>query len=117
MSRKVDRPLEIEIRAAGAGTVIQVHGSATMNEADKMRQVLEDLAARHVTPIVLDMTDLDFICSTGLGAIIDGHLKARPYEGQIRLVNPQPSVRELLETTRLTTLFPVFPSVETALAV
>ena len=117
MPHRADRPLAMDIRQVADGVVILVHGTASMMESEKMRQVLDDLTARHTTPIILDLSDLDFICSTGLGAIIDGHLKTRHYNGQIRLVNPQPPVRELLETTRLTTLFQVFSSLDSAMEV
>ena len=72
-------------------------------------------AAEHVPVIVLDLGQMDFICSLGLGAIITGHLKCRHHQGQIRLVNPTEQVRELLETTRLTKLFTVYETVEQAL--
>ena len=64
---------------------------------------------------MLDLHEMDFICSLGLGAIINGHLKSRHHQGQIRLVGPVPPVRELLETTRLTKLFGIYDSVEQAL--
>jgi len=105
----------MELRQEGSTAVIRVHGSADMNDADKMRQMLEDLSDRKTTPIVLDLSDMDFICSAGLGAIISAHLKSRDYKGQILLVSPQKSVRDLLETTRLTKLFPIFDSVPQAL--
>jgi len=64
--------------------------------------------------IVLDLSEMDFICSVGLGAIIIGHHKSRRHDGEIRLVNPQPAVRRLLEATRLTKLFPLYAGVEDA---
>ena len=80
-----------------------------------MRLKLEELAAQRKPVLVLDMADLEFICSLGLGAIISGHLKSRHHQGQIRLVNPQPAVRDVLEKTRLTSLFPIYASVDQAL--
>jgi len=51
----------------------------------------------------------------GLGAIIAGHARCRHHHGQIKLVAPSRPVRDLLETTRLTKLFPIYDSVEAAL--
>lgn len=116
MAYASDRPLELGVRTQDAAAVLELHGSARMADAELMRQTIDDLAAGRATPIVLDMTDLDFICSAGLGAIISGHLKTRDYQGRIHLVSPQPSVLALLETTRLTEVFPVFTTVEEALA-
>ena len=100
----------------GPCAVLTMHGSAHMADADAMRRALGDLIDKEVALIVLDMTDLDFICSTGLGAMISGHLRLRNCEGRICLVAPKPSVKNLLETTRLTKLFTVFATVEQAMA-
>ena len=111
-----DKPLEVDVAREGSGAVLRMHGSARMADADLMRATLEKLTGSQVTPIVLDMSDLDFICSTGLGAIISGHLRTRHYQGRVCLVGPKASVLELLETTRLTKLFPIYPSIEQAMA-
>lgn len=105
----------MQISRQGPAAVICVHGSAGMHDADRMRIAMEDLTEQEITPIVLDMSDLEFICSAGLGAIIAGYLRCRSYGGDVRLVNPQASVREVLETTRLTKLFAILPTVADAL--
>lgn len=116
MPKASDRPLEMEVRHQGPAAVICVHGSAGMHDADRMRIAMEDLTTQGAAPIVLDMSDLEFICSAGLGAIIAGYLRSRHYGGDVRLVNPQHAVKKVLETTRLTKLFSIFPTVDSALA-
>ena len=114
MAGRSKKPLKLSVREAGSATVVQVCGSVGMNEADKLRRMLEDVVANKPPVIVLDLSGMDFISSVGLGVIVTGYLRTRRYEGQLRLASPQPAVRELLETTRLTKLFPLFPSVEEA---
>ena len=109
-----DKSLELDVRQLGSATVVAVSGSVGVSGAEKLRRSLEELAEGRVPLIVLDLTNMDFICSLGLGAIITGHLKNRHHNGEIRLVNPQPAVREMLETTRLTKLFPIYDTVEEA---
>lgn len=108
--------LQIDVDERGEATVVAVRGSAGMQDADRLRMTLEELAERKVPLIVLELSGMDFICSLGLGAIINGHLKSRHHKGQIRLVNPQKSIRDLLETTRLTRLFPIYADVDQAVA-
>ena len=115
MTTSGNTPLHMEVTRQGDASVLKIAGSVSMGDADQLREQLEDLAAKRVPVIVLDLGQMDFICSLGLGAIITGHLKCRHHQGQIRLVNPTEQVRELLETTRLTKLFPVYESVEQAL--
>jgi anti-anti-sigma factor len=114
MSPTADKPLTFDVKRSPRAAVVRISGSASMNEADKLRERLETLAGEKFPLVVLDLSGLDFICSLGLGAIILMHLKNRHHDGQIRLVAPQPAVQELLETTRLTKLFPIFPTVEQA---
>ena len=116
MSTSSNKPLKLEVSREADSAVVKVSGSASMAEADRLRETLEQLAAEQVRVIVLDLREMDFICSLGLGAIITGHLKCRHHHGQIKLVGPVPPVRELLETTRLTKLFSIYESVEQALA-
>ena len=115
MSPDDEKPLELNVEDRGRAAVVRITGSAGMNEAEGLRRDLEQLASRAIPVIVLDLSDMEFISSLGLGAIISAHLKCRHHNGQIRLVKPRPAVLKLLETTRLTKLFPVYQTVEQAL--
>ena len=106
--------LKIELTRVEESALVHVTGSINMNSAEDLRRELEKLAVEKAPRIVLDMTGVDFICSAGLGAIISAHLKCRHHKGRVLLVNPQPAVRQILETTRLTKLFPVYDNVDAA---
>ena len=108
--------LVISEQTIGPAGGLRLRGSAGMAEADHLRQRLEELAALKYPLIVLDLAAMEFISSLGLGAIVTGHVRCRHHNGQLRLVNPQPAVMQLLETTRLTKLFGIFASVEKAIA-
>jgi anti-sigma B factor antagonist len=116
MARDDDGDFHLDVEQRGDASVVTIRGSAGMTAADTLREALETLAAREVPVIVIDLSGMEFISSLGLGAIINGHLKCRHHNGRIKLVNPRASVRRLLETTRLTKLFAVHPTVEQALA-
>jgi len=116
MMQAPDRPLQLEIQEKGSCAVVRVTGSVSMSQADELRARLEELAEKKTPLMVLDLAEMDFISSAGLGAIISAYLKSRHHSGQVRLVCPQPAVRKLLETTRLTKLFPLHGSVEQAVS-
>ena len=116
MGKKLHKALKIDVKWAGQAAIVKLCGSAGMGEAEKLRQKLEEIVLKKPRVIVLDLGEIDFIGSAGLGAIVTGYLKSRHHGGQIRLVNPSQTVRELLETTRLTRLFEVFDSVESSLS-
>ncbi len=116
MSETPNKSLTLETEELDPATVLRICGSVSISDADTLRNCLAELVAKEIPMIVLDLSKMDFICSTGLGAIIMGYLKSRHHKGQIRLANPQPAVRALLETTRLTKLFPLYSSVEEAVS-
>lgn len=115
MTASANKPLQLNVTRQGDAAVMKVSGSVSITDADQLRKGLEALAAERVPLIVLDLSEMNFISSLGLGAIISGHLKCRHHHGQIRLAKPTGPVRELLETTRLTKLFGIYDSLEQAL--
>lgn len=87
-----------------------------MDVSGRILECLAPLAAEPVERIVVEMSELEFIDSTGLGGLIAGYLKARRNRRPFALVNPRRAIYEVLETTRLTRLFPVYPDVQAAIA-
>jgi len=117
MSEKLNKILELASERRGSAAVVTIRGSVSISDAERLAEKLETFAAEKVPIVVLDLGEMDFICSAGLGAIISCHVKSRHHHGVIKLVAPRPAVRELFETTRLTKLFEFHDSVEDALAV
>lgn len=111
-----DRPLTIQVQRQEHYAVVKLSGSCTMEVSDQVRHCLVGLSQEQVRLIVLDLSDLDFIDSNGLGGIIAAHLKSRHYRGTLRVVNPNAAIRDLLALTRLTQLFTIYPDVATAVA-
>jgi len=108
--------LAIEVRRVAQAAVVRVRGSSGMLEAGRLTDELLGLAEQAVPVIILDLSDLEFISSAGLGAILRARTALHACRGALRLVHPRPLVRKLLDTTRLTSVLPVFCTVEEALA-
>jgi anti-anti-sigma factor len=67
------------------------------------------------TKLIIDLGGVSFIDSSGLGSILVGLRLARSAGGGIRIVQPPPQFKRLLELTSLSRALPIFPSVEDAL--
>lgn len=113
--KNITKTLRLKVQQIQGAVVVCAGGMADIATAQRMKLKLEQLAQQHLPVIILDLSNLKFICSVGLGAIIGAHVKCRHHQGEIRLVNPQPAVLGVLETTRLTQLFPIYQTVEDAL--
>lgn len=108
--------LRIEVEPSGPTAIVRLVGSADMNVTDQLRDQLVGLVDAGHHMLVLELSGLKFINSMGLGAIIAAHLRCRHCKTEIRLVSPQPPIRDLLRITRLDRLFPIFDSLDAALA-
>ncbi len=110
------RPLEIKTVVRDGVVVCQLVGSATMETCQELNERLTEISRQEVGGLVIDLAELDFICSLGLGSLVAAYLRAQRAGVLLRLVAPRPAVMEVLEITKLHTLLPVYDSVEQALA-
>jgi anti-sigma B factor antagonist len=96
------------VRPAGARLDLQAAGPFRLT----LLRLIRDGHRR----LVVDLADVEFIDSAGLGALISvlKTLKKSVGEGEIHLANVQPGVADLLEILRLDRVLPSFPSVAQA---
>jgi anti-anti-sigma factor len=93
-----------------AVTLMRLKGRLDAAAAPRLLARLTGAIAEGKAQFVVDLADVPFIDSTGLGALVSGLKAARRVEGDLRLAAPSPQVRKLL---RLTTLDRVFTILET----
>lgn len=79
---------------------------------DKMRSLLES-GSRF---FILNIAEVDYVDSSGLGQLISMWTSVRSSGGNLVLLNPNPRIRRLLVTTRLQVVFDIFDEEETAKA-
>ncbi len=84
-------------------------------EADQLHRELSSLADQGAKVIVLDLSDVPFVTSSCLGALMVAHKRLRDEKGDLRVAAPQPLVRQILEITKLFKLFGRYDSVRAAL--
>ena len=108
-------PLTIRSSLRGRTAVVELIGSADMDQGEALRGQLREAAEAGNPNVVLDLRGLTFICSTWLSVLIQVHKACHARGGQVRLAGPIPPVKRVLETTRLTSIMPVFATVEQAI--
>jgi anti-sigma B factor antagonist len=80
-----------------AGTVtVRLHGEVDVMVVDQVRVALTDALAAGPRSMVIDLSDLSFIDSTGLGALVFGFQRARDAGVAFRLAHPTSGVRQIL---------------------
>ena len=105
----------VETRSDGV-TVLRPSGRLDLLSAAQMkRRLAEEVAAGHPR-LVIDLSDVPFIDSSGLGALIGGLKAARLAGGDLRIARPGEQVRVSLELTTLDRVLHPYPTLEAALA-
>ncbi len=66
------------------------------------------------TRIAVDMSALDYISSVGLRSFLFAAKKIKPLGGKLALAGMQPHIKEVFDIAGFTSLFPTFPSIDTA---
>jgi anti-sigma B factor antagonist len=109
------RTLQIQIDHDTDGHgVCRPVGELDASTVSDFRAVLTELATkRHV---VIDLSDVDFIDSAGLGALIGGIRRTREMGGDVALACPRPTLARLLRTTGIDQLVTVAQTVDEAQA-
>ena len=96
--------------------IIRIAGDLDGMDSGPLPTILSDLVEERGARIVVDMTDVGFINSTGLSALITLTARANTHESRLVLAAVSPFVAGVLETTRLDRFFDVFPTVDAAVA-
>jgi anti-sigma B factor antagonist len=96
--------------------VIRLSGAIYFGEESTALRVLVKELLDISRQIVLDLEDVTHIDSGGLGTLVSLYASARKVGGEIKLAEIGSHARELLQITRLMTLFEIFDTVEDAIA-
>jgi anti-sigma B factor antagonist len=95
--------------------VITVSGEIHVSTAPEFQRRLDAAIAKGKTAVVLDLSETEFIDSTGLSVLLNGLRRVTRQRGRMALVCTNPTVLRLFEITRLDTTFDIHESREEAL--
>ncbi len=102
-------PGELLVKVAGAEQAYEVylHGELDMSTAPRLREELLRLSSDGATEVTVDLSELQFVDSTGLSVLITGLKRLRERGGDMALRSPNPGTRRVLEITGLTEVFSI----------
>jgi anti-sigma B factor antagonist len=104
-----DMSLEIVQRETEGVVILDVNGRLTVGaSATTLRDYSRELAAAGKINVILNLAEVDYIDSTGLGSLVVAYTKLRKAGGRLRLLNLNRRNIELLVLTKLTTVFELF---------
>ena len=107
--------LSLETRHTDDVTIVSIGGEIDVYTAPKLRDKITELVADGVYDIVIDMEEVEFLDSTGLGVLVGGLKKVRAHDGSLQLVCNQDRLLKIFRITGLAKVFTIHDSEATAL--
>jgi anti-sigma B factor antagonist len=97
-------------------TVVTVSGEIDLATQGALRTQLNDLVVAGQVDLVLDLTEVTFVDSTGLGALIGTRRRVHAFHGSLALVIPNEAVMKVFTITGLEKVFDIYDTHDAALA-
>jgi anti-sigma B factor antagonist len=108
--------MQIEERVVGEVTVLDLKGKITLGEGDEaLKDKINSLILQNRKRILLNLADVPYIDSAGLGEVVRTYTTVSRQGGQLKLVNLTKRITDLLMITKLLTVFETFDEEQEAL--
>ena len=100
--------LKLTTRQVGDVTVVDVAGRITLGEGSSiLRDSMRDLVSKGQKKVLLNLSDVNYIDSSGIGELVSGFTTITNAGGQLKLLGLTNRVKDLLQITKLYTVFDV----------
>ncbi|MBP1609403.1 MAG: hypothetical protein H6Q04_1638 [Acidobacteria bacterium] len=109
--------MKIETRTVGGVKVLDCSGKITLGEGTMVvRNTVRDVLQNGGKKIILNLGDVSYIDSSGIGELVSTFTTVINQGGQLKLLNLTKKIHELLQITKLLTVFQVFDNENAAIA-
>ena len=108
--------LRLDVTERDGWAVLAVGGEVDVATAPRLREQLIGLVNQGSHRIVVDLTAVDFLDSTGLGVLVGALKRVRTHDGDLALVCDEPRILKVFEITGLTKVFAMYADVDQAVS-
>jgi anti-sigma B factor antagonist len=109
--------LSIASREVDGVTVLDLNGRITLGEGSvQLRDAIRDLIGKGQKSILLNLSDVNYIDSSGLGELVSAYTTARNQGAALKLLGLTKKVNDLLQLTKLYTVFDIYDDEASAIA-
>jgi anti-sigma B factor antagonist len=107
--------LTVTVRKVGNVSIVDINGKITLGENTGMlRDEVRSLLSKGAKNLVFNMAHVGYIDSSGLGELVSAYTTTANQGGSLKLLNLQSKARDLMQLTKLYTVFAVFEDEKTA---
>jgi anti-sigma B factor antagonist len=106
--------MDIVERTIGDVTVLELKGRFIDDRAEVFRDAMNRLIRKGQIKVVLNLDQVDYIDSSGLGMLVSRYIRLSKHDGQLKLCNLHPRSFRVLDITKLLTVFETYESEDAA---
>jgi anti-sigma B factor antagonist len=112
-----EKTMKIRTRSVGDVRILDIDGQIILGQETKIvRSTIKDLLHNGVRNMVLNLAEVNYIDSSGVGELVSSFTTVAKEGGQLKLLNLTTKVREILAITRLLTIFQVYDNEQAAVS-
>jgi anti-sigma B factor antagonist len=101
--------MKVATRQVDGVTILDLSGRITLGEGSvTLRDAVRDLLAKGSKKILLNLADISYIDSSGIGELVSAFTSVKNAGGELKLLNLTHKVKDLLQITKLYTVFDVW---------
>lgn len=104
--------MEIEFKDIGEHKVISISGEVDLYNVSELKKALFSVTDGSYSSVVVDLKDVNYMDSSGIGALVAGQKKMRAHNGKFALINIHDDVLNILKLATLDKFFTIYGSEE-----
>jgi anti-sigma B factor antagonist len=109
--------MKVATRQVDGVTILDLSGRITLGEGSvTLRDAVHDLIAKGSKHILLNLENINYIDSSGIGELVSAFTSVRNAGGELKLLNLTKKVHDLLQITKLYTVFDIWDSEASAVS-
>src|ERR1035438_8580820 len=100
--------MKVKTRQGDGVTILDLSGRITLGEGSvTLRDAVRDVLAKGSNKILLNLADVNYIDSSGIGELVSAYTTVKNQGGELKLLNLTKKVHDLLQITKLYTVFDI----------
>lgn len=107
--------IKVETKDVKNGHIISVQGEIDVYTSPRVKETINELIEKENYNLIINLEEVRYIDSTGLGVLIGALKRVREHNGSINLICTNPQIKKIFNITGLVKIFGIFKSEEEAI--
>lgn len=108
--------MEIKVKKESDVSILEIEGEIDVYYSSKLEEKVKNLIAQGERKVIIDMTEVSYMDSSGLGVLVGSLKNLKKSKGDMKIAGANKEIMNVFEITRLNTFFDMYKTVPEALA-